>query len=337
MSDFFKNFEITEPGQTKHEQLVSGVIAAISSKEVRSGQTLPSVSSFMQELTVSRMTVLKALSELKDRGIIESRNRVGYFVKSENIKQQLKVLLFLTAFNQYHEILYNTFMDEIRGRDISVDLFFHHGNPDVLRTVLKEHMGKYGLYVITPIQDKKVLGLLDRIPGDKLLQIVRPVCSKKEISFLIQDFYEEVVLALNGIQERIKSYDKFILVYPEGSFHSPDIKKAFKRFCEENLISYSIEEKPVLNSIRMNTAYFVIEDSHLISIIKEAEELGYTLGSDIGILSYNDTPTKEIIRQGITVISTDFQLMGRKAADFVLNRRPVQEVIETKITLRKSL
>ena len=117
----------------------------------------------MQELTVSRMTVLKALSELKDRGIIESRNRVGYFMKSENIKQKLKVMLFLTAFNQYHEILYNTFMDEIRGRDISVDLFFHHGNPDVLRTVLKEHIGKYGLYVITPIQDKKVLGLLDRI------------------------------------------------------------------------------------------------------------------------------------------------------------------------------
>ena len=114
MIDFFRNFELSEPGQTKHEQLVSGVIRAISSKEVRSGQTLPPVSSFMQELSVSRMTVLKALGELKDRGIIESRNRVGYFVKSENIKQQLKVLLFLTAFNQYHEILYNTFVEKVR-------------------------------------------------------------------------------------------------------------------------------------------------------------------------------------------------------------------------------
>ena len=169
MSDFFKNFTLAESAQTKHEQLVSGVIRAISSKEVRGGQALPSVSSFMQELSVSRMTVLKALDELKDRGIIESRKRVGYFVKSENINQQLKVLLFLTAFNQYREILYNTFMEKIQGRNISVDLFFHHGNPDVLKTVLKEHMGKYGLYVITPIQDQKVLDLLDRIPADKLL------------------------------------------------------------------------------------------------------------------------------------------------------------------------
>jgi len=337
MSVFFKNFKIVEPGHTKHEQLVSGVIRAISSKEIRSGQTLPPVSSFMQELSISRMTVLKALNELKDRGIIESRNRIGYFVKSENIKQQLKVLLFLTAFNQYHEILYNTFLDKIKDKNVSVDLFFHHGNPDVLRTVLKEHMGKYGLYIITPIQDRKVLGLLDKIPGDKLLQIMRPVCSKKEISFLSQDFYEEVVTALNGISERIKSYDEFILIYPEGSFHSADIKKAFNRFCDENRISHSIEEKPLLNSIRKNTAYFVIEDSHLIKLIKSAEHSGFILGRDIGILSYNDTPTKEIIRQGITVLSTDFQLMGRKAADFALNRRPIQEVIETKIILRKSL
>lgn len=291
----------------------------------------------MQELSVSRMTVLKAFDELKDRGIIESRKRVGYFVKSENINQQLKVLLFLTAFNQYHEILYNTFMEKIQDRNISVDLFFHHGNPDVLKTVLKEHMGKYGLYVITPIQNQKVLALLDRIPADKLLQIVRPVCSKKEISFLSQDFYEEVVVALTGIRDRIKSYEKFILVYPEGRFHSPDIKKAFSRFCDENQITYSIEEKPRLNSIRKNTAYFVIEDSHLIKLIKSAEHSGFILGRDIGILSYNDTPTKEIIRQGITVLSTDFQLMGKKAAEFALNRRPVQEVIETKITLRKSL
>lgn len=291
----------------------------------------------MQELSVSRMTVLKALSELKDRGIIESRNRVGYFVKSENIKQQLKVLLFLTAFNQYHEILYNTFMEKVRDRNVAVDLFFHHGNPDVLRTVLKEHMGKYGLYIITPIQDRRVLGMLDKIPGDKLLQIVRPVCSKKEISFLSQDFYEEVVLALGGISERIKSYKEFILVYPEGSFHSPDIKKAFNRFCEENKISHSIEEKLVITSIRKNTAYFVIEDSHLIGLIKTTEKLGLRLGKDLGILSYNDTPMKEIIRQGITVISTDFELMGRKAAEFALNRSPVQEVIETKIILRKSI
>jgi len=337
MIDFFRHFELSEPGQTKHEQLVSGVIRAISSKEVRSGQTLPPVSSFMQELSVSRMTVLKALSELKDRGIIESRSRVGYFVKSENIKQQLKVLLFLTAFNQYHEILYNSFMEKVKDRNVSVDLFFHHGNPDVLRTVLKEHMGKYGLYIITPIQDRKVMGMLEKIPSDKLLQIVRPVNSKKEISFLSQDFFEEVVIALNGIRERIKSYDEFILVYPEGSFHSPDIKKAFNRFCDENKIIHSIEEKPVLTSIRKNVAYFVIEDSHLIGLIKTAEILGLRLGKDLGILSYNDTPMKEIIRQGITVISTDFQLMGRKAADFALNRRPVHEVMETKITLRKSL
>jgi DNA-binding LacI/PurR family transcriptional regulator len=43
----------------------------------------------------------------------------------------------------------------------------------------------------------------------------------------------------------------------------------------------------------------------------------YTLGKDIGIISYNDTPLKELL--GITVISTDFNIMGETAASMILN------------------
>jgi len=44
------------------------------------------------------------------------------------------------------------------------------------------------------------------------------------------------------------------------------------------------------------------------------------LGEDIGIISYNDTPLKELL--GITVISTDFQKMGSAAAEMILTKMP---------------
>ena len=40
------------------------------------------------------------------------------------------------------------------------------------------------------------------------------------------------------------------------------------------------------------------------------------MGQDVGIVSYNDTPLKELL--GITVISTDFKTMGETAAYMIL-------------------
>lgn len=41
------------------------------------------------------------------------------------------------------------------------------------------------------------------------------------------------------------------------------------------------------------------------------------LGSDIGIIAYNDAPFKEILAGGITVLSTDFAKMGETTARMI--------------------
>ncbi len=337
METFFKYLKNSYPGQSKHRQLVDGVNQAILDGEIRSGQPLPSISSFMNNLSFSRMTVMKAMGELKDRGIIESKNRIGYFVKNEDIRQQIKAMLFLTAFNPYQEALYTSLMSELEDNHVSIDLFFHHGNPDVMCSILKENLGKYGLYLVTPLDDQRVINLMDQIPDEKLLQIARPVCSKKSISYISQDFYNEVIKALNSISDLIKKYQKFVLVYPPNCYHPSDIKKAFIQFCNQQNLPFAIELKPVVDQLSKGTAFFTIDDSHLIRVIKDAEKQNFMIGKDIGILSYNETPMKEMIRDGITVISADFQLMGKKAAQFVLTKQPVKEIIKTKIIKRNSL
>ena len=54
-------------------------------------------------------------------------------------------------------------------------------------------------------------------------------------------------------------------------------------------------------------------------------------------LSYNDTPMKEFIYKGISVISTDFAELGAKAADFVNQDSTMQYYVPTKLILRESL
>ena len=46
---------------------------------------------------------------------------------------------------------------------------------------------------------------------------------------------------------------------------------------------------------------------------------------------------KQIVGGGITVISTDFEQMGQRAAAFVKNKQKITEILPTSLILRNSL
>ncbi len=57
----------------------------------------------------------------------------------------------------------------------------------------------------------------------------------------------------------------------------------------------------------------------------------------VGVLSYNETPLKRIILNGISTISTDFQMMGQQAARLILENSKEQIEIPFLLTVRNSL
>jgi len=63
----------------------------------------------------------------------------------------------------------------------------------------------------------------------------------------------------------------------------------------------------------------------------------FKIGRQVGIISYNETPIKKIILNGITTISTDFQQMGVMAADLIRNNSKEHLHVPFKLTLRESL
>jgi DNA-binding LacI/PurR family transcriptional regulator len=71
--------------------------------------------------------------------------------------------------------------------------------------------------------------------------------------------------------------------------------------------------------LRPRDAYIIIEETDLVNLVKQIRDKNLVLGKDIGIISYNDTPLKDLL--GITVISTDFQVMGETAAYMILKKK----------------
>ena len=76
-----------------------------------------------------------------------------------------------------------------------------------------------------------------------------------------------------------------------------------------------------------------MKEEDLVKLIKLTRSKNLELGKNVGIISYNETPLKEILSEGITVISTDFVKMGETAASLVLNKK--KEKIKNPFTLIK--
>lgn len=336
MSDIFDYIKTEHQQKSKRNWIVDGILDAIHDNAITKGDSLPSVNKFIQRLGVARMTVVKALNILKERGIIVSEDKVGYYVKDINIKRELKVFLFLTGFYSYHETLYNHIIENVNDPDITIDLYFHHCNPKIFKSVMQENMGSYGLYVITGFDVPIVKSILTRIPPRKLLQIIRPPVLDG-VSSISQDFYIGLKNALEKLEGHLAKYERFVLVFPLKKGHPDEIVNAFTEFCTENQITYQIEKKVSRDLIVKGTAFWVIEDSDLISLIKLGEEFGYNIGSEMGILSYNETPMKEIIRNGITVVSADFAKMGQSISRFIANPKQTIEIYTPDVIIRNSL
>lgn len=331
MTQFQFNIDDTA-GQTKLQQLVHSITEAISNGKLKVGEALPSVNQLSSESGFSRDTVFKAYNILKKRNIIESAPQKGYYVSSESFR----VFMLLDDFSAFKEQLYNAFRQNL-PESYSVDLWFHHYNPEVFHQLIQNSLGRYSLYLVMNINNKGIDPILQKIDANKLL-ILDMGNPGNNLNFLLQDFNNAVVNCLTQGLKAIQKYDEFILVYSEKKTpHPVETVLAFRKFCKINKIKHSISDKFDEKQLKSGQLFMVIKDSELVEIIKAGLKNGFQLGKDFGVISYNDTPMKEIVEGGVTVISTDFRKMGELAAGFVKNKQKLQKILPTAIILRNSL
>ena len=99
-----------------------------------------------------------------------------------------------------------------------------------------------------------------------------------------------------------------------------------------------IRDRDIENLIvRKGVAYIAIKQQDVVKVVKQGRLEGLKCGKDFGLLAYNDIPSYEVIDEGITSLSIDWEMMGNEAANFVLNNVPVQKFLPTEVRLRKSL
>lgn len=332
MSDFsIKN----KSGTPKYKQIVAAIENAITSGQLKKGDALPSLNSIKDSNSISRDTVLTAFNELKTRGIVQSVPGKGYYVTSEAVDVAQKVFLLFDELNGFKEDLYNSFLNTI-GDNVQVDIFFHHFNHDLFSKLIYDNIGNYNYYVIMPANLKNTNQVIEKLPSDKVYILDQMHEELSQYAAIYQNFQTDIFKNLTKGLPLITKYKKLILLFSSDK-QPQGMLDGFNQFCKQYKIKHDVIDSLKDRAIKSGEVYVIPDDRNLIRIIKKIKEQQLVLGETVGIISYNDTMLKEIVEGGITTISTDFNKMGARLAQMIINKEQIQIENDNDLILRKSL
>ncbi|MDR0815097.1 MAG: GntR family transcriptional regulator [Bacteroidales bacterium] len=323
---------VFEDGATKLTQIVDAFIREINGGVYKLGDFLPSVNQLSAVNNVSRQTVANAYAELKRRGLVGSIPGKGYFVNGG----VNKVLMLLDSYTPFKDVLYNAVAANL-PKGYTIDLLFHHYNLRIFESVINDSIGRYNMYVVMNFNNDRISDTLRKIDPAKLLILDWGKYKAENYSYVCQDFDRALYDCLVSGLPHIKKYRKIVMYLPDSSFHPRSCTRYFSRFCKQYGIQGEVVNRICKADVRRGTVYLVVPQKELIELVKFCRDKKYRLGSDVGLIAYNDTPMYEVIDHGITAISTDFALMGKRAAHFIASKQKIQEIIPTQLILRGTL
>lgn len=328
-------------GEPKYKQIADAIIQGVKNHQLLRDDKLPSINEMCSYYTISKATVQKSYELLKRKGIIKSVHGKGFTICGGGCTGGVNVFVMFDALNSFKEELYNGIRDTIKSLSSEssyIDIHFHHFNDEHFVQYLESNLDKYEYYVVMPYESSKIKNILNKLDLDKLLILDRADEYLGEGAAIIaQDHDVELTKALLHGKESIQKYSNFVLCFPENRFNPNVIKHGYKVFCKNAGYEVTIIDNIKTGDIKKDTAYLVIEDFNLVTLVSTAKEKGFVIGRDIGILSYNDTPLKKIIEEGVSVVSIDFYKMGALVAEQILNRNIKYKLVPTELILRNTL
>jgi DNA-binding transcriptional regulator YhcF (GntR family) len=316
----------------KYKRVFNAFKESIESNAFKSGESIPSINEFSKSYNLSRDTVFKAYTLLKQQGFIKSTPNKGYYIADSKIK----VLLLISTFKAYKEVLYHSFIQNLPD-NVIVDLQFHHYNVKNFKSMLDTESGEYYKYIIMGFDHPEIKKAISKIDSNRILLIDWDLGSKKTENYLLQDFGKGFYICLEEALPLFEKYKEINFIYPEYTYHPWESVEFFKAFCDEHQLKYKITKNSKHLKAEKHVAYITVNDRVLYSLLDLCINENLELGKDIGILSYNETPVKRFIYKGISVVSVDFKEFGAVAAEFVATDKVIRKYLPTKLILRDSL
>ncbi len=324
----------------KYLQIVNSVIREIQNGNFTIDDPMPSINELSIELDIARDTVERGYKHLKNLGIIHAVPRRGYFIKNNKFTPALKVFLLFNKLSAHKKTLYDSFVSCL-GEHAIIDFYIYNNDFVLFKKLLSMRKEDYTNYVIIPhfIEGvENAYEIINSLPKDKLLMLDKIVPNVTgDYAAAYENFESDIYSALKEALDALSKYDTLKIIFPKDSYYPPEIVKGFTNFCLDYAFNYKILNDIEEENICTGSVYLVVMEDDLVKLIEKIMLTQFKIGQEVGIISYNETPIKKIILNGITTVSTDFQQMGITAAELIKSGSKEQIRVPFKLTLRESL
>jgi DNA-binding transcriptional regulator YhcF (GntR family) len=322
-------FDIDVNGHTPiYKQLISAIESKIDNGELCEGDCLPSMNELSAQLNISKETVKKVYSILRERGMIESMHGKGFFVTAWRESRKLRIFMLFDKLSQYKQTLYDAFVNKIGDR-AEITLYIYNQDVNTFGEFIDNALGKYDYYIVTPhfnldpTVQARALKALKRIPNRKLIILDNwPRSLQGNYGVVYQDMSNDIYEGLQSGLADLKKYKKLQVVTLPTSLYGSLIMAGIERFCNDNNIDVEYHYEINADMMERGGVYLLLNGQlgfGLVELARIAQKRGLVIGKDVGIISYNESYLSEIILGGLTTVSTDFEQMGCLAANMVLS------------------
>jgi DNA-binding transcriptional regulator YhcF (GntR family) len=302
-------------------QLTHSILKGIENGKIQKGDLLPSINDLSYNLEISRDTCEKAYRHLKNLNIISSFPGKGYFITKTNLRQMPKICLLFNKLSAHKKIIYDSFVTTL-GEQALVDLFIYHNDFSLFKRLLLNKRGEYSHYVIIPhfldggYNAHDVINTF--VDGDLILLDKKIPGVKGEFGAVYENFETDIYSALESAIPTLKKYHTIKIIFPCNSYYPKEILKGLSKFCQHYAFNYKTVSDIASEKIEAGDLFINVMEEDLVLLIEKIKLQHFVPGKDVGVISYNETPLKRVILDGITTISTDFQKMGEFAAQLIL-------------------
>ena len=327
-----------------YRQVVNQIEASVMNGALKPGTALPSLLEMARMYDISKETVKKAYGILVKRGLLESHQGKGFFVRSRVSQIRKKVVLLIDTLSSFKQVFANSFLGTL-GNKAEAHILVHNKDVDLFRYYLDQSLGKYDYYVIMPHfsrderTDLEIEKQIARIPKKQMILVDRMIDSLQgDFGAVYQDFDGGLTSCLTELLPDLRCYPQLDMFTLPNCLYGDIAELAVARFCDKNNYHASFFNEFLPKYFHKNQVclFYNHIDQVMLQLNEIAENKGLVISEDIKVICYNESPICNLLCGGITTISVDFEQMGRLCAEMIKSGELQKIKADFKVIRRKS-